>query len=129
MTEFRLQYRGTSFPVRGSEVTLGRSSYASIVVNNPLTSREHAVVRRVGERLEVVDLGSKNGTYVNGRRIKGPCPAGVGDVLKIGTETIEITLTSARDPAVHRVPTEPGRASIPDDDTTATVDFRAPFGG
>jgi pSer/pThr/pTyr-binding forkhead associated (FHA) protein len=124
VTEFRLQYRGTSFPVRSGEVTLGRSSYASIVVNNPLASREHAVVRRAGARLEVADLGSKNGTYVNGRRITGPCPVDVGDVLRVGTEAIEITRTSVRDPAAHRVATEPGRGSIHDDAVDTTVNFR-----
>jgi pSer/pThr/pTyr-binding forkhead associated (FHA) protein len=124
VTEFRLQYRGTSFPIRSGEVTLGRSSYASIVVNNPLASREHAVVRRAGARLEVADLGSKNGTLVNGRRITGPCLVDVGDVIKIGTEVIEITHTSVRDPSTHRVATEPGRGSIPDADVDTTVNFR-----
>jgi pSer/pThr/pTyr-binding forkhead associated (FHA) protein len=109
VTEYRLHYRGTLFPIRSGEVILGRSSYASIVVNNPLTSREHAVVRSSGGRLEVADLGSKNGTYVNGKRIEGACRVDAGDIIKIGTDTIEIARMSAQDPQQLRVATEPGR--------------------
>ena len=54
VNEYRIQYRGTLFPVRNGELTLGRSSYASIVVNNPLASREHAILRPVTGGLEVV---------------------------------------------------------------------------
>ena len=109
VTEYRLHYRGTLFPIRSGEVILGRSSYASIVVNNPLASREHAVVRSVGGRLEVADLGSKNGTYVNGKRIEGATRVDAGDVVKIGTDTIEIARMHAQDPQTQRIATEPGR--------------------
>jgi pSer/pThr/pTyr-binding forkhead associated (FHA) protein len=109
VTEYRLQFRGTLFPIRSGEVILGRSSYASIVVNNPLASREHAVVRSVGGKLEVADLGSKNGTYVNGKRIEGAHPVDEGDVIKIGTDAIEVAKMSAQDPQQLRMATEPGR--------------------
>src|SRR5215471_1893763 len=126
VTEYRLQYRGTLFPIRSGEVILGRSSYASIVVNNPLASREHAVVRSSGGRLEVADLGSKNGTYVNGKRLEGPCLVDVGDIIKIGTDAIEIARISAQDPRELRVATEPGRhpgvqPSASEGDTTVNL--------
>jgi pSer/pThr/pTyr-binding forkhead associated (FHA) protein len=124
VTEYRLQYRGTLFPIRSGEVILGRSSYASIVVNNPLASREHAVVRSVGGLLEVKDLGSKNGTYVNGTRVEGTRTVDEGDVIKIGTDVIEVAKMSAQDPQQLRMATEPGR--IPgeapgDGDTTINL--------
>jgi hypothetical protein len=123
VTEYRLQFRGTLFPVRSGEIILGRSSYASIVVNNPLASREHAVVRSKGGRLEVADLGSKNGTYVNGKRIEGTVPVDAGDVIKIGTDVIEIARISAQDPQQLRVATEPGRTAgqATDGDTTVNL--------
>jgi hypothetical protein len=123
VTEYRLQFRGTLFPIRSGEIILGRSSYASIVVNNPLTSREHAVVRSAGGRLEVADLGSKNGTYVNGTRIQGAVPVDVGDVIKIGTDVIEVARISAQDPQQLRMATEPGRApgQALDGDTTVNL--------
>jgi hypothetical protein len=107
--EYRIQFRGTLFPVRSGELTLGRSSYASIVVNNPLASREHAIIRPVPGGLEVVDLGSKNGTFVNGARLEGSIPIGPGDRVKIGTDVLEIVQVAARDVASLRVATSPGR--------------------
>jgi pSer/pThr/pTyr-binding forkhead associated (FHA) protein len=109
VSEYRIQYRTTLFPIRSGEVTLGRSSYASIVVNNPLASREHAVIRPVGERLELVDLGSKNGTLLNGRRVEGRAWLEAGDRIKIGTEILEIVRAPVQDPGALRVPTHPGR--------------------
>lgn len=109
MNEYRIQYRGTLFPVRSGELTLGRSSYASIVVNNPLTSREHAIIRPVAGGLEVVDLGSKNGTFVNGARLQGSCALNPGDRIKIGTDVLEIVQVPARDVASLRIATSPGR--------------------
>jgi hypothetical protein len=123
VTEYRLQFRGTLFPIRSGEIILGRSSYASIVVNNPLTSREHAVVRSAGGRLEVSDLGSKNGTYVNGTRIQGAVPIDVGDVIKIGTDVLEVARISAQDPQQLRMATEPGRAPGQDLDGDTTVNL------
>jgi pSer/pThr/pTyr-binding forkhead associated (FHA) protein len=126
VTDYRLHFRGTLFPIRGGEVTLGRSSYASIVVNNPLASREHAVIRFAagGGGLEVVDLGSKNGTFVNGDRVVGARGVNLGDQIKIGTDVIEVSRMSERDPAAHRVATLPGRTMSPKDpEGDTTVNF------
>ncbi len=123
VTEYRLQFRGTLFPIRSGDVILGRSSYASIVVNNPLASREHAVVRAAGGRLEVQDLGSKNGTYVNGNRVNGTCAVDEGDVIKIGTDVLEVAKASALDPQQLRMATEPGRSSAQSLDGDTTVNL------
>ena len=109
MTEWRLEHRGTLFPVRGAELTLGRSSYASIVVNNPLASREHAVVRLSAGKLEVVDLGSRNGTFVNGVRVAAPQRLEVGDRITIGADVIDVVRASAEDPGRMRAVTLSGR--------------------
>lgn len=109
MHEYRIQYRGTLFPIRSGELTLGRSSYASIVVNNPLASREHAIIRPLTGGLEVVDLGSKNGTFVNGERLHGSCPVSPGDRIKIGTDVLEVVQVPARDASSLRIATSPGR--------------------
>ena len=123
MSEFRIHYRGTLFPIRSSELTLGRSNYASIVVNNPLASREHALIRPVNGRLELVDLGARNGTFLNGKRLEGSAWLEPGDIVKIGTEILEIVRISVEDPSALRVPTSPGRldASL-EGQTTVHVD-------
>jgi predicted component of type VI protein secretion system len=124
VSEWRLQFRGTLFPIRVGEVTLGRSGYASIVVNNPLTSREHALVRLSGDTLELVDLGSKNGTFVNANRVTGAIALSDGDRIKIGTDVIDVLRTSAQDPTQLRAPTQPGRtldARLDEGETDTTV--------
>jgi hypothetical protein len=109
VNEFRILYRGTLFPIRSGELTLGRSSYASIVVNNPLASREHAIIRAVAGGVEVVDLGSKNGTFVNDARLEGSRSVAPGDRIKIGTDVLEVVQVAARDASSLRVATHPGR--------------------
>jgi hypothetical protein len=123
VSEWRLQFRGTLFPVRSGELTLGRSGYASIVVNNPLTSREHALVRLSGDLLELVDLGSKNGTYVNGSRVDGSLALNPGDRIKIGTDVMDVLRTSMQDPTQLRAPTQPGRTigRVDEGETDTTV--------
>ena len=104
-------------------MSLGRSSYASIVVNNPLASREHAVVRLSGDQLEVADLGSKNGTHVNGRKITEPCSVSGGDRIRIGTDIIEVLQLTVRDPGTSRMVTQPGiQARESDRETTESSD-------
>jgi pSer/pThr/pTyr-binding forkhead associated (FHA) protein len=47
-------------------------------------SRRHALIRVTGDRAEIEDLGSRNGTYVGGRRITGRVTLGDGDEIAIG---------------------------------------------
>jgi hypothetical protein len=65
-------------------VVLGRSSGCDIVVDDPNVSRRHAEVRRLGEGYSLVDLGSTNGTEVNGQRV-GETSLMNGDVIGVGT--------------------------------------------
>ncbi|HWU85698.1 MAG TPA: sigma 54-interacting transcriptional regulator [Kofleriaceae bacterium] len=69
----------------GGEVTFGRSRGAVIAVPHDSVSRMHARVRRSGETIEVEDLGSRNGTWVNGERISGTRRLVAGDELAIGS--------------------------------------------
>ncbi len=59
-------------------------------------SRQHARVARTPEgQLQVEDLGSTNGTFVNGTRIAGPQALTPGDVLRVGTSELELTAPPA----------------------------------
>ena len=51
--------------------TVGRRPYNDVVIDNLAVSGEHAVFLMNGDDVEVEDLGSTNGTYVNGKSIKG----------------------------------------------------------
>jgi hypothetical protein len=64
--------------------TLGRDVNNTIVVEDPFASAEHAVLSFRGRTWYVEDLGSTNGTYVNGGRVDGVAPIGFGDELQVG---------------------------------------------
>jgi hypothetical protein len=64
--------------------TLGRDVNNTIVVEDAFASAEHAVLSFRGRTWYVEDLGSTNGTYVNGGRVDGVAPIGFGDELQVG---------------------------------------------
>jgi pSer/pThr/pTyr-binding forkhead associated (FHA) protein len=67
----------------GNIKTIGRAPRADFIVNATLVSRLHCQLTAGAASLEVVDLDSTNGTFVNGRRVTRS-PLGEGDVLGVG---------------------------------------------
>lgn len=100
MQTFWLRYRGTRFPIRRGEYILGRSPYCSIVISNALASRQHCAVRLTSSGLVLVDLNSRNGTLINGKKLEGERPLSAGDIIRIGSDSIEVML--AESPAEKR---------------------------
>ncbi len=78
------------------EVVIGRSSYCSLVLDHDSLSRVHASLRIVGDGIELSDLASSNGTFVNGAAIKGPTKVAPGDEILLGKVKIWIEVASAR---------------------------------
>ncbi|HEX2573431.1 MAG TPA: FHA domain-containing protein [Polyangia bacterium] len=77
-------FDGRVFDIPAGDVGLGRALENGLVLDDPSLSRRHARLRLIGGgRLEVEDLGSSNGTYVNGRKI-GRATVGPGDTLRFG---------------------------------------------
>ena len=79
-----LLWDGHELPLDQGVVVLGRSSGCDVVVDDPNVSRRHAEIRRLGEGYSLVDLGSTNGTEVNGQRV-GETSLMNGDVIGVGT--------------------------------------------
>lgn len=74
---------GVAHPLQRGVLTIGRADDNDIVVHSVHVSRHHAEVRWDGSRYLLQDLGSKNGTFLNGRRIEGPQPLRPGDIITI----------------------------------------------
>ncbi|MGE0870778.1 MAG: FHA domain-containing protein, partial [Kofleriaceae bacterium] len=68
----------------GVDFTFGRSRTATVMVDHDKVSRMHARVKRTGDAIEVEDLGSRNGTRVNGEKIEGVHRLVSGDEIAIG---------------------------------------------
>jgi transcriptional regulator of aromatic amino acid metabolism len=68
----------------GESLIFGRTSRAAVRLNSELVSRSHAQLRRAGGLLEIEDLRSRNGTFVNDRRIEVPTRLRAGSVVRIG---------------------------------------------
>jgi pSer/pThr/pTyr-binding forkhead associated (FHA) protein len=79
---------GQSVGVTG-ELVIGREN-ADLTVDDAEVSRRHVVVRLEGGQLEVEDLGSANGTFVNGSRIEGPVKVGGGAKIRVGRTEFEV---------------------------------------
>ena len=81
------QGAGRSWPILSESVTIGRSEDCDVVLVERQVSRHHAQIRRLGNAASLTyvleDLGSRNGTYVNGREVTGPYVLQDGDEIQI----------------------------------------------
>lgn len=79
-----------SFP--SQEIVVGRDPTCDHVFDHPMVSRRHAKLTRTRSGVTVEDLGSSNGTFVNGQRISAPTPLNVGDVISLGSFELKLNL-------------------------------------
>ena len=75
--------RGERFLLNSPETSIGRSGENDVLLDDVTVSRKHANIRRAGERFELVDLGSLNGTYVNNNSI-ARATLNSGDEIQFG---------------------------------------------
>jgi pSer/pThr/pTyr-binding forkhead associated (FHA) protein len=80
---------GLRFGVR-EPVVIGRSAEADVVLQDPYASELHLRMSASNGRIVLQDLGSTNGTYVNGRRVTMPTPLNKGDAVQIGKTIMEV---------------------------------------
>jgi hypothetical protein len=74
---------GTTFDI-GAGATMGRSDNAEIRVDDAFASSAHARIFPRGEYMWVEDMGSTNGTYLNGRQVKTAERLKMADLIRIG---------------------------------------------
>lgn len=80
------------FRLRRGRYLVGRVNFADICLPNEHVSRRHALIVKNDAGVTIIDLGSTNGTFVNGLRFSGDQALMIGDVLKIGDYRIEFSL-------------------------------------
>lgn len=74
---------GAVYPL-DAVTTIGRDLGCSIVVDDPFASAQHAALTYRGRAWYLEDLGSTNGTLLNGQPVSGPAPLGFGDIVGVG---------------------------------------------
>ncbi len=79
---------GQTFEVVG-ELVIGRE-HAGVTIEDARASRRHALVRMAADGLKVEDLGSTNGTFVDGERLEGTKTVGDGTEIRVGSTVIEV---------------------------------------
>jgi hypothetical protein len=87
-----LLYRGRRLLVGPDGAVLGRSRECDVVLDDPNVSRKHVEVRPQGGSWVVIDLGSTNGSRLNGQRLQRPEVIQPGDEIEVGNSTIVFEL-------------------------------------
>jgi len=103
---------GTIFSITDADVTIGRGPSNSICIADPLLSRQHCRITREGEVFNLQDLGSFNGTFVNGVPVKEQAIAH-RDLIKTGDS---ILLFICHEESVLDSGADPGRVRFAEDD-------------
>jgi hypothetical protein len=95
---------GRSFDVVG-EIVIGRGDVDFVIEDQEL-SRRHAAVRPVEGGVEIEDLDSRNGSWLNGERIRGTVVLTQPGVLRLGGSEIRVELPPSDETVVRGVPSE-----------------------
>jgi len=77
---------GKTFPVEGDALTIGREANNAIAINDAEVSRKHAQLVLQGGKYVITDLGSTNGTFVNGQRLTGQHVLQPGEIISLGEQ-------------------------------------------
>jgi pSer/pThr/pTyr-binding forkhead associated (FHA) protein len=88
---YKLFWEGESLPIV-SEITVGRSPDNNIVIDDSMASRKHAVFQKIRQDYYIKDLGSSNGTYVNGQKVPKDkyVRITIGDEILVGRTKLNV---------------------------------------
>ena len=79
---------GATYSLEGDQLTIGRDSSNDVAINDAEISRKHARLTFQGGKYVLEDLGSTNGTFVNGQRLAAPAVLKAGDVVSLGEQIV-----------------------------------------
>lgn len=86
---------GQEITVSGPEFIVGRAPECKLRPNSDMVSRRHCMITNGEGKATICDLGSRNGTLLNGERISGECELHTGDKVKIGPLEFEVHLSTS----------------------------------
>jgi predicted component of type VI protein secretion system len=119
----------TTLRLADGVTSVGRHDDCIIRIKSSQVSRRHCEFHDVDGRLTVRDLGSSNGTFVNGKRVLGQQVLKVGDELTVGTVTLRVATLGQPVAASHPQSSKPGDTAVvealpvDDDDEEFEIEF------
>jgi pSer/pThr/pTyr-binding forkhead associated (FHA) protein len=117
----------TTLKLGDGVTSLGRHDDCIVRIKSSQVSRRHCELLEVDGRLTVRDLGSSNGTFVNGKRVLGQQVLKVGDELTVGTVTLRVATLGQPVAAAHPQAAKPGDTAVvealPVDDDEFEIEF------
>ncbi len=105
---------GKVIPLAGPTFKIGRGETCHLRPNSELVSREHAEFSIAADQVTVVDLGSRNGTLVNGKAISGACTLRDQDLVTVGHLTFAVSIQGVPASATT-TPSPAGKKAAPED--------------
>jgi serine phosphatase RsbU (regulator of sigma subunit) len=114
--------QATPYELERDEITLGRLPECDIQLQSNMVSRRHARVIRDGQGFVLEDLGSGNGTYVNGKRIEGSIALKHDDRVKLGPVLLRFDTGEGSESSSFQLPTEElFNVDLTDEDASSTI--------
>ena len=96
--------QGEQVPLALGTLQVGRRPDCGLVLKDGSVSGRHAELHVAADRVELADLGSTNGTRVNGEKIPGPVKLEDGDRIQLGESTLlRVTLVNAHEAAAASI--------------------------
>ena len=107
---------GKIFTLSKSEIVIGRDVNADVAINTAEVSRRHTRLHLEAGTYIIEDLGSTNGTFINGQRLTTPIPLRSGDMIMLGeaaTLVFEASQIGQFDPNATMISPVNGQAAVP----------------
>ncbi|MEX0613661.1 MAG: FHA domain-containing protein [Pirellulales bacterium] len=95
---------GLEIPLKKDKFLIGRAKECALRAGSEAISRRHCAIIRVKDRWAVRDLGSRNGTHVNDKRITEPVRLNPGDELRVGPLKFRVASVAVAEPAAKPGP-------------------------
>ncbi len=85
-----LTFKNSKVDISVGKITIGRSPSNNIVIDNKLASRNHALIQKIRDEFFLKDMGSTNGTFLNGTKVPADKYVRIrkGDKITIGNDNI-----------------------------------------
>jgi len=115
---------GKVIPLAGPLFKIGRGENCQLRPNSEQVSREHAEFAITAEKVIVRDLGSRNGTIVNGQTLTGPCTLKDSDLVQVGPLTFAVSIQGAP-VVITKPPAQPKAAKPPSPDDISHADIES----